>query len=53
MRHGMNFCRLFESHDYVTKMYVREQLTIVKMKDNESMTKHLHTFLTSYLQLVV
>ena len=36
--------RLFESQDSVTKMYLKEQLTILKMKDNDSMIKHIHTF---------
>ena len=44
-------CRLFESHDSVTKMYLLEQLTISKMKDNDSMIKHLHTFRTLLDQL--
>lgn len=46
------FCRLFEAQDSVTKMYLKEQLTIVKMKDNDSMTKHLHTFRTLLDQLL-
>ena len=37
-------CQLFELQDSVTKMYLREQQMILKMKDNESMIRHLHTF---------
>jgi hypothetical protein len=37
-------CRLFETQGFVTKMYLKEQLMVLKMKDHESMTKHLHTF---------
>ena len=37
-------CRLFESQDSFTKMYLNEHLMILKMKDNESMTRQLHTF---------
>ncbi len=35
---------LFEVHDSMTKMYLMEQLTKLKMKENETMTKHVHNF---------
>ena len=37
-------CRLYEAHDSITKMYLREQLFTLKMKSNDNMTKHLHAF---------
>ncbi len=33
---------LFELHDSVTKMYLMKQLTMLKMKENENVTKHVH-----------
>jgi hypothetical protein len=35
---------LFEVHDSTTKMYLMERLTTLKMKENETMTKHVHNF---------
>jgi hypothetical protein len=44
--------RLFESQDFVTKMYLREQLMVLKMKNNDSMVKHLYTFTSLLDQLL-
>jgi hypothetical protein len=35
---------LFEAQDAITKMYLRDKLATLKMKENESMTKHIHAF---------
>ncbi len=35
---------LFEVHDLMTKMYLMKQLTMLKMKENENVTKHVHNF---------
>jgi hypothetical protein len=32
--------KLFESQDVVTKMYLKNELHTLKMKENENMTKH-------------
>jgi hypothetical protein len=37
-------CCLYEAQDYVIKMYLKEWLTTLKMKEDESVTKHIHTF---------
>jgi hypothetical protein len=34
----------FEVHDLMTKMYLMERLTTLKMKENEIMMKHVHNF---------
>lgn len=44
--------RLFEAHDSVTRMYLKERLTTLKMKENESMIKHIHTFRSLLDQLL-
>jgi hypothetical protein len=35
---------LFEVHDSMTKMYLMEWLTVLKMKENETVIKHVHNF---------
>jgi hypothetical protein len=46
-------CRLYEAQDFVTKMYLKERPTTLKMKENESVTKHIHTFRSLLNQLFV
>lgn len=36
--------KLFESQDVVTKIYLKNKLHTLKMKENENMTKHIHVF---------
>jgi hypothetical protein len=44
---------LFEVHDLVTKMYLMKQLTMLKMKENENVTKHVHNFKSLLKQLSI
>lgn len=44
--------RLFESQDAVTKMYLKDRLYTLKMRDNDSVTKHIHTFRAHLEQLL-
>lgn len=46
-------CRLYEAQDSVTKMYLKEQLTTLKMNEQESVTKPIHTFRSLLDQLSV
>jgi hypothetical protein len=36
--------QLFESQDVVTKMYLKDKLHTLKMKENESVMKHMYVF---------
>jgi hypothetical protein len=36
--------RLFETQDAITKMYLHDKLATLKMRENESMIKHIHAF---------
>ena len=42
---------MFESQDAVTKMYLKDKLHTLKMKENESVTKHIHVFRSHLEQL--
>ena len=42
-------CWLYEAQDSVTQMYLKEQLTTFKMKNNDSVTKHNHIQIPSRL----
>ena len=41
--------RIFESQDAVTKMHLKDKLHTLKMKESDSVTKHVHLF-RSYLE---
>jgi hypothetical protein len=43
--------KLFESQDVVTKMYLKNKLHTLKMKENENMMKHIHVFCALIEQL--
>lgn len=43
--------RLFESQDAVTKMYLKDKLHTLKMRENDSVTKHIHVFRAHLEQL--
>jgi len=49
----MRFFRLFEVHDSMTKIYLMELLTTLKMKVNENVTKHVHNFKSLLKQLFI
>ena len=36
--------RIFESHDAIAKMYLKDNIYNLKMKEGESMVRHIHTF---------
>lgn len=42
---------IFESQDIVTKMHLKEKLLTLKMKENISVVKHIHTFRAHLEQL--
>jgi len=42
---------VFESQDAITKMYLKDKLHTLKMKENESVTKHIHVFRSHLEQL--
>ena len=44
---------VFESQDAITKMYLKDKLHTLKMKENESVTKHIHVFRSHMEQLLV
>ena len=43
--------RIFESHDVVTKMYLKDNIYNLKMKEGENMVRHIHTFRSMCEQL--
>ncbi len=49
----MSFFHLFEVHDLVTKIYLMELLTTLKIKVNENVTKHVHNFKSLLKQLFI
>ncbi len=49
----MSFFRLFEVHDSMTKIYLMELLTTLKVKVNENVTKHVHNFKSLLKQLFI
>ena len=43
--------RIFESHDVVTKMYLKDNIYNLKLKEGEYMVRHIHTFCSMCEQL--
>jgi hypothetical protein len=42
---------MFESKDAITKMYFKNKLQTLKMKEGDNMTKHIHKFISLLEQL--
>jgi hypothetical protein len=45
--------RLFESQDLLTKMYIKDELSTLKMWESDGVTKHIHIFQSHLDQLLV
>jgi hypothetical protein len=45
--------KIFESQNPMTKMYQKDKLHTLKMKENDSVTKHIHIFRCHLEQLLV
>ena len=43
---------VFESQDVITKMHLKDKLHTLKMKENESIIKHIHKFKSCLEQLL-